>query len=158
MHVFHSLSPNLMICRPESTHRWDILHCQNLKTGPWITWCMPYQGYMAFYHKMWCYMDSYRFTYQFPAITQFDWFYRKGLNARKYTVRKYHSHHIVGAGIMMDVAIMNNPEYILVIYVALVVTEPKIMPPAKGGGHTQLSMWWCLWCGMVNLRSSNFQN
>lgn len=37
--------------------------------------------------------------------------YRKGLNARQaeYAVKKYRSHRKVGAGIMMDVNIMNSP-------------------------------------------------
>ena len=36
---------------------------------------------------------------------------RKGLNARQaeYAVRKYRSHRRIGAGIMMDVNVLNNP-------------------------------------------------
>ncbi|KAG2093316.1 uncharacterized protein F5147DRAFT_657455 [Suillus discolor] len=56
----------------------------------------PTKVIWAFYRKMWCYMDA----------------YRKGLNAKQaeYAVKKYRSHRKVGAGIMMDMAILNNPE------------------------------------------------
>ncbi|KAG2043995.1 hypothetical protein BDR03DRAFT_343771 [Suillus americanus] len=56
----------------------------------------PTKVIRAFYRKTWRYMDA----------------YRKGLNAKQaeYAVKKYCSHRKVGAGIMMDMAILNNPE------------------------------------------------
>ncbi|KAG1824000.1 hypothetical protein EV424DRAFT_1346241 [Suillus variegatus] len=56
----------------------------------------PTKVIRAFYRKTWRYMDA----------------YRKGLNAKQaeYAVKKYRSHRKVGAGIMMDMAILNNPE------------------------------------------------
>ena len=50
--------------------------------------------------------------YQFLAVTHSGCSSRKGLNAKQaeYAVKKYRSHRRVGAGIMMDMGILNNPE------------------------------------------------
>ncbi|KAG2744647.1 hypothetical protein P692DRAFT_20850118 [Suillus brevipes Sb2] len=63
---------------------------------PKILDACPTKVIRVFYWKIWRYMDT----------------HRKGLNAKQaeYAVKKYCSHCKVGAGIMMDMAILNNPE------------------------------------------------
>jgi len=52
------------------------------------------------------------YVYQFLNVTHPGCSSRRGLNAKQaeYAVKKYHSHSRVGAGIMMDMGILNNPE------------------------------------------------
>ncbi|KAI0250190.1 hypothetical protein BJV78DRAFT_1155347 [Lactifluus subvellereus] len=74
----------------------------------------PTKVIRAFYHKMWRYMDA----------------YRRGLNARQaeYAVKKYRSHRRVGAGIMADIAILNNPEAVEPRIVLFVPREEEHIP------------------------------
>jgi hypothetical protein len=74
----------------------------------------PMNVIRAFYWKTWRYMDTYRYilTLFYTSLTYHVVFIRKGLDAKQaeYAVKKYRSHHKIGAGIMMTLNIMDNPQ------------------------------------------------
>lgn len=70
------------------------------------------QTIRAFFQKSWRYMDAYWYIYFVLIDPHLQACHRKGLNARQaeYAVKKYRSHRKVGAAIMMNLDILNNPE------------------------------------------------
>jgi hypothetical protein len=71
-----------------------------------------YEHSIARHGGTWMLIGSHIQTYQFLTVTHSGCSSRKGLNAKQaeYAVKKYRSHRRVGAGIMMDMGILNNPE------------------------------------------------